>query len=155
MNPYDTPSAEVRENDSLSAKPSPPGLVKLSIAGIALTIIPGIAKMFYLAMERGTFRMDNPGGAIGFLIGIGLLTGVVLLVLRGLYRGSKLVYWFLIGYALLSILSFRYPSLQFSHYKNSWEKGLFLYQGIGQGSSAVLLLFPSSWRWFHKKTASA
>lgn len=155
MNPYDSPSAETRENDSTLEKPSPPGLVKLSIAGIALTIIPGIGKLFYLAKERGTFRMDQPGAAIGFLIAIGLLAGVVLLILRGLYRGNRLVYGFVIGYALLTLLSFKYSSIQYARYQNSWEQVLFLYQGIVQGISTVLLLFPSSWRWFLKKPASA
>lgn len=155
MNPYDSPGAEVLERDSPPAKPTPPGLVKLSIAGIALTIIPGIAKMFYLAIGRGTFRMDQPGGAIGFLIGIGLLVGVVLLILRGLYRGSRLVYGFVIVYSLLSLASFNYSWTMIVRHQNSWEQVLFLYQGIVQGISTVLLLFPSSWRWFRKKSTSA
>ncbi len=129
--------------------------MKLSIAGIALTIIPGIGKLFYLSMERGTFRMDRPGAAFGFLIGIGILAGVVLLILRGLYRGNRLVYGFVIGYALLTLLSFKYSSIQYARYQNTWEQVLFLYQGIVQGVSTVLLLFPSSWRWFLKKQASA
>ena len=152
MNPYDTPKITPDCCGGLPLKRyMPPRIVILSITGIALTLSFGIAKMFYLAYQRGTLRLEPIGPLIGFIIGMTILIGIIYLLLRGLYRGSKVAFWIVVVYSVLTIMAFKGSVNQFSRYQTLWEKGLFLFQGIVQFMSAVALLFPTSWRWFHKK----
>jgi hypothetical protein len=155
MNPYDTPKIASDGGGSSLKRFMPPRIVTLSIAGIAVTLSFGIAKILYLAYQRGTFRLEPLGPFIGFLVGISILTGIIYLLLRGLYRGSKVAFWIVIAHAAFGIIAFKYSLNQFARYQPQWEKGLFLFQGIVQLLSAVALLSPRSWRWFHKKESQA
>ena len=152
MNPYDIPKITPDSCGGFPLKRCvPPRIVILSITGIALTLSFGIAKMIYLACRRGTLSLEPMGPIIGFIVGMTILIGVIHLLLRGLYRGSKVAFWIVVVYSVLTIIAFKYSVNQFSQYQTQWEKGLFLFQGIVQFMSAVALLFPTSWRWFHKK----
>ena len=155
MNPYDTPKIASDGVDFPMKRYVPPRIVMLSIAGIALTLSFGIAKILYSACQRGTFRLEPIGPLVGFLVGISILTGIIFLLLRGLYRGSKFAFWIVIAHVAFGVLAFKYSVNQFAGYKTQWEKGLFLFQGIVQLLSAVALLSPQSWRWFHKKASQA
>lgn len=155
MNPYNTPKIAPTRNDKSLKKYSPPLVVRISINAITLTLSFGIAKMVYLAYFREVFRLNPIGPAIGFVIGISIIIGIAYLLLRGLYRGSKLAFWIVILHALFAVIAFRYSLNQFSRYQSQWEKGLFLFQGIVQLFSAVALLSPRSWRWFHKDKSLA
>lgn len=155
MNPYDTPKIASDGSDFSLKRYLPPRIVTLSIAGLALTLFFGIAKMVYLAYQRGTFRLEPIAPLIGFFVGISILTGIIYLLLRGLYRGSKAAFWFVIVYFSLTAIGFKGAVNQFASYHTQWEKVLFLFQGIVQLSSAVALLSPQSWRWFHKNKHEA
>ena len=152
MNPYDTPKITKDSCGGFPLKRSmPPRIVILSITGFALILSLGIAKMIYLAYQRGTLRLEPMGPIIGFIVGMTILIGVIYLLLRGLYRGSKVAFWIVVVYSVLTIMAFKGSVNQFSQYQTQWEKGLFLFQGIVQFISAAALLFPTSWRWFHKQ----
>lgn len=151
MNPYDTPKTASDGGDFSLKRYMPPRIVIISISGLALTQSFGIAKMVYLASQRGTFRLEPMGPIIEFFVGMGILTGIIYLLLRGLYRGSKIAFWIIVAPVAFNIIAYKYSLNQFARYQTQWEKGLFLFQGIVQLLSAVALLSPQSWRWFHKK----
>ncbi len=152
MNPYDTPKTTSNGSDFSLERYMPPRRVIISTSGIALTLSFGIAKIVYLASQRGVFRLEPMGPLIGFFVGMSILTGIIFLLLRGLYRGSKVAFWIIIAYAAFGITTFEYSLNQLALYQTQWEKGLFLFQWIVQLLSAVALLSPQSWRWFHKKS---
>ena len=95
--------------------------------------------------------MDHMGPTIGFGISISIVIGIIYLLLRGLYRGSRIAFWIIIVQAALVIFGYRFSLDRFARYQTLWEKSLFLFQAIIQLISAVVLLTPQSWRWFHKK----
>jgi len=156
MNSYDTPKIGPDSGSRLPSKTCmPPGPVILSISGIALTLSLGIIKLFYLAYQRGALRLDPIGPIVGFIIGITIFIGIIYLILRGLYRGSKLAFWFVVVYSVLTIMTLKGSLNQISKFQNLWEKELFVFQGIVQFTSAAVLLLPSSRRWFYKKNQEA
>ena len=154
MNPYVSPKTGSDGGGSPLKECRPPGIVKISIGGIALTLSLGIAKLIYLASLRGTFRLEQIGRFVGFLVAMSILAGVIFLLLRGLYRGSKFAFWIVIANAALTVISIKYSVSQYARYETQWEKALFLFQGCVQLSSAAALLFPRSWRWFHDRKSS-
>ena len=145
MNPYVSPGTDPDEGSSPLKGCRPPGIVKISIGGIALTLSLGIAKLIYLAFLEPVLPF------VGFWIAMSILAGVIFLLLRGLYRGSKVAFWIVIANAALTVISIQFSVNQFARYETQWEKALFMFQGIVQLSSAAALLFPRSWRWFHDR----
>jgi hypothetical protein len=90
MNPYETPKIASDGGGSPLKRFMPPRIVILSMAGIALTLSLCIAKILYLAYQRGTFFLEALSPLIKFLIGISILTGIIYLLLRGYIVGQKL-----------------------------------------------------------------
>ncbi len=145
MNPYDTPQNTSDQGNLLVKRNTPPPIVRLSVAGLALSLSPGIAKMVYLAYQNGSLRL------VGFYISISFLIALIYILLRSLYRGSKVAFWIVIAHAAFAVLSYRTSLDQIARYHTQWEKGLFLVQGVIQLLSTVALISPQSWRWFQKK----
>ena len=152
MNPYDTPKTDPDWINHSIKRNSTPSVVKFSIIGIALSISSGIAKIIYVAYQRGTFRLDKIGSMVAVVIGICIIIAVIYLLLKGLYNGSKIAFWFVIVYTTLTVIAFRSSISQFSAFRNQWEKALFLLQGIIQLLSAAALLFPQSRSFFYKRS---
>jgi len=149
MNPYDAPQHIHDHGNLLIRRSSPPPIVRLSVAGLALSFSLGIAKMVYLAYQNGSLRL------VGFCIGTSFLLVILYVLLRSLYRGSKVAFWIVIAHAAFAIVAYRYSITQFARLHTQWEKALFLFQGVIQLLSAAALISPQSWRWFHIKTPQA
>jgi len=148
MNPYDAPTTQA--NHPIK-RYSPPQIVRLSIVGLALSLALGIAKVVYLSFQRGNIRVEQMGAIIGFCCGLSILTGIIYLILRGLYRGSKIAFWIAIAHAAFAVIAYKSSFDQFARFQTQWEKGLFLMQGILQLLSSAALLSHQSWLWFNKK----
>jgi len=155
MNPYDIPKTTADESDLSTDTRRPPPLVMISIAGVTLSLLLGLIKIMYFQYQRGIFHMDKIGAMFAFFIVFSLFTGLIYILLRGLYRGSRVAFWITIGYAAMGVISFKYSLHQVARFPTQWEKGLYVFQGFTQFSSVVALLFPRSWRWFHRKKSMA
>jgi len=145
MNPYDTPQNTSDQGNLLIKRSAPPPIVRLSVSGLALSLSLGIAKMVFLAYQNGSIQL------VGFSIGISFLIVLIYILLRSLYRGSKVAFWIVIAHAAFAVLSYRTSLDQIARFHTQWEKGLFLVQGVIQFLSTVALISPQSRRWFQKK----
>jgi drug/metabolite transporter (DMT)-like permease len=151
MNPYSTPKVVSDDSNSRLKKSQPPKTVTISIFGILLTLACGVVKTIYTAFQREPLHPHSIGSLVGFLVGISILMGIFYVLLRGLYRGSKVAFWLIIGPSALTIICYKTSLNWLALPHAQWEKSLFNSQGIIQFLSAAILLHPQSWGWFHKK----
>jgi len=134
---------------------TPPKTVGYSIALIALTFLLGVGKMLHTNIEAGTFQADHIGQAISHCIGMAILIGLVSLLLRGIYRGSKLALCIFLIHQVIYILKIEANLARFHALNHQWERSLYLVQALLQVIAAILLVSPKSWRWFYPKASQA
>lgn len=147
MNPYNTPKSASDQSPPPIERSSPPPIARLAVVGIALSLSFGIAKLIYFAYQNGSIRL------VGFGIGTSFLIVLIYLLLRGVYRGSKIAFWIVIAHTAFLVIGFKGAVNQVAGYHTYWEKGLYLVQEIVQLFSAMALLAPQSRRWFYKKNS--
>ena len=155
MNPYNTPKIAPPGQDLSFVRRSPPSIVTIAVVALAASYFSAIAKTVYFAYQRGDLRLDAIGPPIGVGILVCILSGICYLLLRGLYRGSKLAFWIIVAQTVLSVIFYRSTVNWLVGSHAQWEKCLFISQGIIQFLSAAALLFPQSWAWFHEKKSKA
>ena len=130
---------------------NPPKIISAVIVGFGFTLFLGIAKMVYIAFQSEAFRLDYIGASIRFTVGISIITGVVCLLLWGLFRGSKIAFWIIIAHSAYAVVTVKASMNQFAGFETQWEKWLFTVQGIIQLLSAAALLAPQSRCWFFNR----
>ncbi|MEO5916548.1 MAG: hypothetical protein ABIS50_20090 [Luteolibacter sp.] len=149
MNPYQSP-ADVLDVTSIKTD-APPRTVKWALIFLTVAFVIGFVKSIFSRVPK---ILGNSGEILSSCLSAVLVTGLMFLWLRGLYRGKKWAYvlfflfaWMVLGTALMkAIRSLVFPPI--------WQTWIYLTQIGFQVGATIMLFLPVSWRWFYRRNPS-
>lgn len=152
MDPYETPaSALTAIPPAQPDKPATPKLVRNAVILLVVESIMEIFETIVVLIQKIAPRSLPLISVLSLVVTVALLACLAFFMYRGLLRGSK---WAHRLYFILWAVNLTMIGKYITYYGSlplMWEKAMYLLRWILAPTATVMLLLPTSWRWFYKK----